>query len=80
MLKLLASKGFRLVKFFIGAKALDGGRLEVGALARRYSPLVRNISIALFIYRKIKGRAAPMSTKVKVLPGESVLISNKRRP
>lgn len=80
MLKSLASKGFRLLKFFAGAKTLDGGRLEVAALAKRYSPVVRNISIALFIYRKIKGRALPKSTKVRVLPGESVMISNKRRP
>ncbi|MDA8277949.1 MAG: hypothetical protein M0Z45_07120 [Actinomycetota bacterium] len=69
-----------MFKFLVGATVVDGGRKELLSLARRYSPIVRNISIALFIYRKIKGRATPNSTKVKVSPGESLLITNKRRP
>ena len=78
-MKSLASRALRLVRFVVGAKALDGGRFELLALAKRYSPVVRNISIALFVFRKIKGWSTPKSTKVKVLPGESVLIANKRK-
>ncbi|MDA8195906.1 MAG: hypothetical protein M0019_01630 [Actinomycetota bacterium] len=79
MLKSLVSKAGRLAKFVLGARASELGRGELAAIARRYSPVIRNISIALFIFRKVKGWAAPKSTKVKVSPGESVLIVNKLR-